>query len=102
VDPSYEERRAAARKRLLEAFNPQTKDETRWVEWLLSNLIPAEADLFSAMVERRIIKLYTPVAELRRLAWDRSLLPPDALRRLRDAVGKFDGLFSEPDPDEEL
>ena len=38
------------------------------------------------------------VGDVRRLAYDRSLAPDDAMRRIRDRFGVYDGRI---DPDEE-
>jgi hypothetical protein len=35
------------------------------------------------------------VGAVRRLAYDRSLAPDDAMRRIRDAFGVYDGLFDD-------
>jgi hypothetical protein len=35
------------------------------------------------------------VAAVRRLAYDRSLAPDDAMRRIRDAFGVYDGIFDD-------
>jgi hypothetical protein len=37
------------------------------------------------------------VERLRRLAYDRSLAPDDALRRIRDEIGTYDGIYSDDD-----
>ena len=36
----------------------------------------------------------------RGLAYDRSLAPDDAMRRIRNAIGEHDGVFADPDDDE--
>lgn len=53
---SYTERRERAAERLRAALDPRTDAEHRRVEWLLSNLIPNEADDWSAMVERAVAR----------------------------------------------
>lgn len=45
---------ASARSRMLAAFDPQTADERMRVDWLIGHCIPTAADLWSAMIERRI------------------------------------------------
>ena len=40
------------------------------------------------------------VDRARRLAYDRSLAPDDAMRRIRNAIGEHDGVFADPDDDE--
>ena len=40
------------------------------------------------------------VDQARRLAYDRSLAPDDAMRRIRDAIGEHDGVFADSDDDE--
>jgi hypothetical protein len=53
VEPTYNQKQQAARARLRAAFHPAMADEHRIVDWLLSNLTPNEADVWSEMVERR-------------------------------------------------
>jgi hypothetical protein len=40
------------------------------------------------------------VDQARRLAYERSLAPDDAMRRIRDAIGEHDGVFADSDDDE--
>jgi hypothetical protein len=40
------------------------------------------------------------LTEARRLAYDRSLAPDDAMRRIRNAIGEYDGVLADPDDDE--
>jgi len=42
VDPTYDERMAAARTRLIAAFDLRTDEERRYVDWLIGFFIPAE------------------------------------------------------------
>jgi hypothetical protein len=51
---------------------------------LLSNLIPAGADLWSTMLERKSML----VIRLARIAYDNTLTAPDAMRRVRDELGE--------------
>jgi hypothetical protein len=37
------------------------------------------------------------VDAVRQLAYDRSLAPDDAMRRIRDTFGEHDGIFDDPD-----
>lgn len=50
---THEQERDRAAQRLRSALNPQTAAEHKWTDWLLTNLIPLEADLWAEMVERR-------------------------------------------------
>jgi hypothetical protein len=59
---------------------------------LLSNLIPAEAGLRSAMVKLKSML----VIRLNRIAYDKTLAAPDAMRRIRDELGAFHGVFDAP------
>jgi hypothetical protein len=36
------------------------------------------------------------VGDVRRLAYDRSLASDDAMRRIRDAFGEYDGIVDDP------
>jgi hypothetical protein len=37
------------------------------------------------------------VGAVRRLAYDRSLAPDDAMRRIRDAINEYNGVFDDHD-----
>ncbi len=43
-----------------------------------------------------IAELLALVGSVRRLAYDRSLTPDDAMRRIRDTFGEYDGIFTDP------
>jgi hypothetical protein len=44
-----------------------------------------------------LAELLTLVGAIRRLAYDRSLAPDDAMRRIRDRFGEYDGRFDDDD-----
>jgi len=52
-DIEYAEHVDQVRARMHTAFQPETDDELLLVGWLFGMLDPSEADVFSAMVERR-------------------------------------------------
>jgi hypothetical protein len=92
-----QERWAAAQTRLIAAFDPQTEEERRYVQLLMSFLIPAELDLFSVMIERRHDKTQKMLRELRSIAYSRALTAPDQMRRIRDTLGEHYGVFDDSD-----
>jgi hypothetical protein len=102
---SHPERRDAVRARLDVALDPQTDIEQAVLEHLgrWSELPAVEA--LADMAERRVTPrtagrhnwadLLRLVDDVRRLADDRSLALDDALRRLRDLLGVYDGRIGE-------
>jgi hypothetical protein len=102
VDPTYDERMAAARTRLIAAFDLRTDDERRYVDWLIGFFIPAELEVWSLMVERRagrvtpdgrpsIADVLRLVDKIRVIAFDRSLTNDDIARGIRDALREHAG-----------
>jgi hypothetical protein len=87
------ERWAAAQTRLIAAFDPRSEEERRYIQWLMSFLVPRELDLFLIMIERRV----GPLPQVAVLAYDKSLTTPDAMRRIRDTLGEHYGVFDDPD-----
>jgi hypothetical protein len=95
--PPAPERWASAQTRLVEAFGTQSEEECRYVQWLMSFLVPRELDLYSAMIERRLTPPAELIGGLSYLAYNRTLTAPDALRRLRGTLREYEGRFDDPE-----
>jgi hypothetical protein len=77
----------------------QANPALRWKGWPgpRPGRDPGQEPTVPTPPERRhsIAEVLALVDDLRRLAYDRSLQPDDAMRRIRDRFGEHDGLFDD-------